>query len=80
MLTLPPEVLANRFTESGEWTHWDTAAVHDLITRDGPEQSLRSTERLIEKSALLPAAVKLHEVADELDRAPIKSVVESLEG
>ncbi|MCZ6772950.1 MAG: sulfate adenylyltransferase subunit CysD [Proteobacteria bacterium] len=80
MLTLPPEVLANRFTESGEWTHWDTAAVHDLITRDGPEQSLRSTERLIEKSALLPAAVKLHKVADELDRAPIKSVVESLEG
>ena len=80
VLTLPPEVLANRFTESGEWTHWDTAAVHDLITRDGPIHSQRSTERLIEKSALLPAAVKLHEVADELDRAPIKSVVESLEG
>ncbi|MCZ6664516.1 MAG: sulfate adenylyltransferase subunit CysD [Gammaproteobacteria bacterium] len=80
VLTLPPEVLANRFTESGEWTHWDTAAVHDLITRDGPKHSQRSTERLIEKSALLPAAVKLHEVADELDRAPIKSVVESLEG
>ncbi len=36
VLTLPPEVLANRFTDSGEWTHWDTAAVHDLITRDGP--------------------------------------------
>lgn len=80
VLTLPPEVLANRFTDAGEWTHWDTAAVHNLLTRGGREQSQRSTERLIEKSALLPDPVKLHEVADELGRAPIKSVVESLEG
>jgi sulfate adenylyltransferase subunit 2 len=77
---LPPEALANRFTETGEWTHWDTATVHALVTRAGPKQSQRSTERLIERSGLLPDSVKLHEVEDELGRAPINSVMESLEG
>jgi sulfate adenylyltransferase subunit 2 len=58
---------------------WDTAAVHDLLNETGSDQTLRSTERLLEKSDLLPEALKVEQVRDEMGRAPIAAVAESLE-
>lgn len=76
---LPELLYKNRTDASGDLICWDTAAVHDLLSQTGSDQTLRSTERLLEKSDLLPEALKLEQIRDELDRPPLQLVRESLE-
>jgi sulfate adenylyltransferase subunit 2 len=78
-LELPEALFENRTDASGELICWDTAAVHDLISASGNDQTLRSTERVLEKSGLLPDPLKPDQVRDELDREPVRPVCANLE-
>jgi sulfate adenylyltransferase subunit 2 len=62
---------------SGEF--WDTQGVHEALVQAGEEQTLRSTERLLEKADWLPQALKLGDLRDELDRPLIGLVADSLD-
>ncbi len=76
-MKLPEEVYRNRLGAAGQATFWDTQSVHESI--GGESQSLRSTERMIEKAELLPGTLKVEEVRDEEGRAPVKLTREMLE-
>jgi len=76
---LPEPLYSNRTDDAGGLICWDTAAVHELITADGGDQTLRSTERLLEKSGLLPATLKPEQIRDELGREPIAQVCDGLD-
>ena len=78
-MTLPDEIFNNRTGEHGQALFWDTKSVHALITQDSNEQTLRTTERLLESSGLLPACLKLEDIRDEFDRNPILKVVTQLD-
>jgi sulfate adenylyltransferase subunit 2 len=78
-MELPETIFADRLDDDGQPTFWDTSAVHALLTESGAEQTQRSTERMLEKSARLPASLKLDDVRDEQARALIGPVVTSLE-
>ncbi len=41
---------------------WDTQLVHQLVLESQADQTLRSTERMIEQSGLLPVALKLDDL------------------
>ncbi len=58
---------------------WDTQSVHEALTAAGAEQTQRSTERMLEKAAWLPAAVKLEDLRDEQQRPLTRLVAEALE-
>ena len=75
-MNLPPEVFRNRNDRNA---FWDTAAVHSALQGAGGDQALRSTERLLDKSGLLPSPVKLAELRDELGREPVHLVCQGLE-
>ena len=53
---------------------WDAKRVHQLLLDSGEEQSLRSTERLLDSIRVLPRALGLDELANE-DQRPLKSAV-----
>ena len=76
---LPAPLFGNRTNAAGEQIFWDTSAVHDLLSESGSEQTLRSTERLLEKSGLLPEALKPEQIRDELGRQPVRVVSADLE-
>ncbi len=76
-MSLPAEVYQNRKSDSGQSLYWDTQSVHEVI--GGDNQSLRSTERLIEKAELLPPLLKVEAVRDEEGQAPAKLSREALE-
>ena len=57
---------------------WDTHSVHEAIAAEGTEQTLRSTERLLEKTTWLPQVLSLPELRDEKDRAVVQLVAESI--
>ena len=78
-MEFPTEVLSNRTDAKGRLIPWDTAALHAVVLAGGSDQALRSTERALESSGLLPAACKLEDLRDELDRPPVTLRVKSLE-
>ncbi len=57
---------------------WDTQAVHVRMAETGAEQTVRSTERLLEKADWLPAALKLDDLRDESDRPLVQLVASEL--
>ncbi len=71
-----PDVL---FENPGEAGFWDTAGVHNALVEAGEEQTMRSTERMLEKAVWLPAALKLGDLRDEMDRALTQLVAQSLD-
>ncbi len=77
-MDLPTDVLRNRVSGEGSILPWDTASVHQCVLHSGNKQTLRSTERLIESSGLVPAVVPLEEIRDEYDEAPIELRTQSL--
>ena len=77
-MTLPEDILNNP-DESAGFSYWDTQHVHALVGQDGESQSLRSTERLLEKAEWLPAALTIEQLHDEHGRELRKLVAESLE-
>jgi len=78
-MTLPDSILKNRTDDQGQWIPWDTQSVHDLIKQESAAQTLRSSERALETSGLLPPTLKLADIRDELGAAPRIKVVEALE-
>ena len=52
----------NKKNKSGKLIPWDTSLVH---LHSKSKLSLRATERIIEKSKILPAVVGLNDVRDE---------------
>jgi len=78
-MTLPLALSKNRKDENGLPLAWDTKAVHDLLNKESPGQSLRTTERTLELSALIPGVLKTEQVRDEFGAAPIATVLMNLE-
>ncbi len=71
-----PEALIQQTPASG---YWDTQSLHDVLTQAGKEQTLRSTERLLEKSTWLPDILSVDALRDEQDRPLTALVAQSLE-
>jgi sulfate adenylyltransferase subunit 2 len=78
-MALPKEIYKNLADASGNILPWTTRSVHELIQKSSPEETLRSTERALESSGLLPPTLQLENLRDEVDREPKKLVVQYLE-
>jgi len=78
-MDLPKDIYSNRIGEGNRPLFWDTASVHEVLTQDGSDQTLRSTERLLEKSGFLPDSLKLDQLRDEQGRAPLRLVCQYFE-
>ncbi|MEM7099605.1 MAG: sulfate adenylyltransferase subunit CysD, partial [Pseudomonadota bacterium] len=70
-----PELIQNNPDSA---PYWDTNSTHEAITQSGSDQTLRSTERLLEKTSWLPPILSLSDVMDEKGRPLIQLVVDSL--
>jgi sulfate adenylyltransferase subunit 2 len=78
-MTLPAEVRQNRYTENGAWLPWDTQSVHDTLAGTTNSASLRTTERSLESSNLIPTTLDVKEVVDESGRNPRLNVLNALQ-
>lgn len=77
-MTLPAELLTNRYGTNGDWLPWDTRSVHDVLAAQTGTVSIRTTERSLETSDLLPAALDIADVVDEYGRRPRQRVLEAM--
>lgn len=78
-MTLPDEIFNNRTDEHGQPLYWDTRSVHEVLKQEASDQTLRTTERLLESSGLLPACLKIEDIRDENDRSPRLKVITQLD-
>jgi sulfate adenylyltransferase subunit 2 len=78
-MNFPADVLVNRTDDAGQLIPWDTASFHAALVAAGTEQALRSSERALDASGLVPAPVKLEALQDELARGPVALRVAALE-
>lgn len=78
--TLPPSLLKNRQAADGQLEPWDTKLAHEVLCAEQQDRTLRSTERLLESSGLLPEVLKLGALEDELGRAPLPQLVAHFDG
>ena len=58
---------------------WDNKRVHELLAHADKNQSMRSTERLLEGLSAIPKAVKMDELCDEDQRPLRRAVVDALQ-
>ncbi len=65
MKELPPTIYKNQYSPAGDPILWDSHRVHEQLQSEGEDVSLRTVERLIDQSHLLPEALKLADVRDE---------------
>jgi sulfate adenylyltransferase subunit 2 len=79
IMQLPELLLTNPENDTSPSGFWDTKTVHEILKQANASQSLRSCERLLESSGLLPACIKLEELRDEFYRAPKQVVVTQLD-
>ena len=79
IMKLPPILLQNRYDERQQLLCWDTHSAHAALTDAQSDQSVRSTERILQKSHLLPQALKVDDLVDEFGRAPIRTIRAELE-
>ena len=77
-MDLPAKLLSNRVDDHGSLLAWDTRSVHDLLASENDETSVRTTERTLENSELLPAVLTTDELQDEHGRQPRTKVLNSL--
>ena len=77
-MNFPYEIFYSEKNPVSEFEVWDTHAVHQLLSNKGEKKSLRSTERLLSVSGLLPDVVQLGELLDEHDKPPRGQVISSL--
>ena len=77
-MNFPYEIFYSKKDPVSELEVWDTHAVHQLLSNKGEKKSLRSTERLLSGSGLLPDVVELNELLDEHDKPPRWRVISSL--
>ena len=59
---------------------WDTQSLHEYLQAQGSEQTVRTTERNLEKAEWLPKSVEFSGLRDELDRELIQVVAKQLDG
>lgn len=78
-MKLPKEIFHNRTGPSGELLYWDTGSFHEVLQKDKPGKSLRSSERALAESGLLPKMVKSGSVQDEYGNSPKEMVASVLE-
>lgn len=78
-MDLPEIVLTNRTSDAGQPAYWDAGAVHAALTAAGIDRTLRSVERDLEQSSLLPAARKSSDLQDAAGKAPRALVVASFD-
>ncbi len=78
-MTLPDSIYKNRANEQGQALYWDTKSVQEALKQESAGQTLRTTERLLESSGLLPACLKLEDIKDENGQSPILKVVTQLD-
>ncbi|HIG40129.1 MAG: sulfate adenylyltransferase subunit CysD [bacterium] len=77
-MTLPNTIYENRAGDHGAIIPWDTQAVHEVLLADAAAQTLRTTERALEREHFLPGPLKVSDVRDELGREPKRLVRDSL--
>ena len=77
-MNFPYEIFYSKKNPVSELEVWDTHAVHQLLSNKGEKKSLRSTERLLSCSGLLPEVAQLNELLDEHDKPPRWRVISSL--
>ena len=58
---------------------WHNKRVHELLTDADKNQSLRSTERMLEDLLVIPKALKIEELCDEDQRPLRRAVVDALQ-
>lgn len=58
---------------------WDNKRVHELLAHADKNQSMRSTERLLEGLSAIPKAVKMDDLCDEDQRPLRRAVVDALQ-
>jgi sulfate adenylyltransferase subunit 2 len=73
-MELKDDVYKNRYAASGEWLPWSVSALHELFSED-TSQTIRTTERLLESSNLVPPALTMAEMVDE-NNSPLKLKVQ----
>jgi sulfate adenylyltransferase subunit 2 len=72
---LPAYLLTNPVDQP----YWDTQGVHAQLSAADNSHSLRSTERLLEKSDWLPKVLKFEDLRDELNRPLTQLVAHSVD-
>jgi len=77
-MNFPYEIFYSGKDPVSELEVWDTHAVHHLLNSKGEKKSLRSTERLLSSSGLLPEVAQLDELLDEHEKPPRWRVISSL--
>ena len=75
---LPSTVFVNRFDAAGKLLAWGTAAVHMAMEAATGTLSVRTTERALDRSELLPESLEPEHVRDEFRRGAVKLVRNSL--
>ena len=78
-MDLPSEILDNRYGDHGIWLPWDTRSVHNLIAEKHNTSSIRTTERSLESSDLIPNSLEIDQLVDEFSRAPRRGVLDALQ-
>ena len=78
-MKLPVGIYQNRISESGELLPWNSKTVHDSVTTDDMSINIRTTERALESSSLIPANMTLADIVDENGQSPKIKVLEKLE-
>ncbi|MEM9620557.1 MAG: sulfate adenylyltransferase subunit CysD [Pseudomonadota bacterium] len=73
------EIPSSLLKPRADGAFWDTQSFHDALVEQGGDQTVRSTERMLEKASWLPNALKIEDLRDELDRPLRKLVAEGLE-
>ncbi|MBL4680944.1 MAG: sulfate adenylyltransferase subunit CysD [Pseudomonadales bacterium] len=78
-MSLPETIFENRTDEHGALRFWDTQSVHKILQKIDKDQSLRTTERSLESSGILPQSLNLSDLLDEENRPPKAQVVAHLD-
>ena len=76
---LHPKIYKNRIDNDAKDKFWDTNSVHQLILETIDHQTLRTTERALESSGLLPVTINLQDIQDESGANPRHLVIENID-
>jgi len=76
---LPESIYRNQIDSKGVVIPWDTSAVHKYLCSDSVDHGLRTTERALEASGLIPESLRLGDIHDERGLAPTSSVMRALD-
>jgi len=78
-MQLPPGIYQNRYAESGILLPWNSKAAHESVKSANTNITIRTTERALESSTLIPISLNLSDIVDENEQPPKLKVLEYLE-